>query len=51
MRYGYVGPASTARAAGTGPGCGSLSLVKDGDFTCAVCEAPLPEEWNPALPR
>ncbi|MEU4694834.1 hypothetical protein [Actinoplanes sp. NPDC023714] len=28
------------------PGCGTLNLVKEGDLTCAVCEGPLPEEWN-----
>ncbi|MEU4620480.1 hypothetical protein AB0G04_10955 [Actinoplanes sp. NPDC023801] len=24
------------------PGCGNLSLIKDGDFSCALCEADLP---------
>ncbi|MEU8239587.1 hypothetical protein AB0C07_15195 [Actinoplanes missouriensis] len=26
--------------------CGSLSVVKENDFTCAVCDCPLPAEWN-----
>ncbi|WP_433324668.1 hypothetical protein [Spirillospora sp. CA-294931] len=28
------------------PGCGERNLVKDADFTCALCEADLPSEWN-----
>lgn len=28
------------------PGCGERNLVKDGDFVCALCEAPLPSRWN-----
>ena len=26
--------------------CGTTNVVKDGWFECAVCQAPLPEEWN-----
>lgn len=26
--------------------CGSVNLVKDLDFSCAVCAAPLPVDWN-----
>ncbi|MBK9449392.1 MAG: hypothetical protein IPN95_08240 [Bacteroidetes bacterium] len=26
--------------------CGNTNLVKDGDFTCAICEASLDEAWN-----
>ncbi len=28
------------------PGCGERNLVRDGDFTCAICEAALPASWN-----
>jgi hypothetical protein len=26
--------------------CGQRNIVKDGDFACAVCGAPLPSRWN-----
>ena len=26
--------------------CGNTNLVKDNDFTCAICDANLDEEWN-----
>ncbi|WP_436772372.1 hypothetical protein [Yinghuangia sp. YIM S09857] len=28
------------------PGCGERNIVRDGDFTCALCDAALPEVWN-----
>ncbi len=28
------------------PGCGERNVVKDGDFTCSLCESALPEHWN-----
>jgi hypothetical protein len=28
------------------PDCGSINIIKEGIFECAVCAAPLPEEWN-----
>lgn len=28
------------------PGCGERNVVKDGDFTCAVCGGVLPVTWN-----
>lgn len=28
------------------PLCGSINLVKDGNFECEVCSTPLPVEWN-----
>ena len=28
------------------PACGSVNLVKDSDFNCAVCRGKLPAEWN-----
>jgi hypothetical protein len=28
------------------PQCGQRNIVRDGDFTCAVCDAQLPESWN-----
>jgi hypothetical protein len=28
------------------PACAQRSIVKDGDFTCAVCGAALPAQWN-----
>jgi hypothetical protein len=28
------------------PECAQRNIVKDGDFTCAVCGAALPEKWN-----
>jgi hypothetical protein len=28
------------------PGCGERNLVKDDDFTCAVCGSELPQAWN-----
>jgi len=28
------------------PVCGERNVVHDGDFTCALCEAPLPIQWN-----
>jgi hypothetical protein len=26
--------------------CQTLNLIKDDSFYCAVCDAPLPDEWN-----
>jgi len=28
------------------PSCGGTNIVKDGDYTCAVCGADLPRHWN-----
>ncbi len=28
------------------PQCGQTNLVKEEDFTCAVCDAALPQRWN-----
>jgi len=28
------------------PRCGERNLVRDGDFTCAICDAELPAAWN-----
>jgi hypothetical protein len=28
------------------PGCGERNIVRDGDFTCALCESALPAHWN-----
>ena len=28
------------------PSCGERNVIKDDDFTCALCEATVPEEWN-----
>lgn len=28
------------------PGCGERNLVRDGEFTCAICDAELPAAWN-----
>ena len=28
------------------PQCGERNLVRDGDFTCAICDAELPASWN-----
>jgi hypothetical protein len=28
------------------PQCRQRNIVKDGDFACAVCDAPLPSAWN-----
>lgn len=28
------------------PRCGERNLVRDGDFTCAICDAGLPASWN-----
>jgi hypothetical protein len=28
------------------PSCGGTNIVKDGDYTCDVCEADLPLQWN-----
>jgi hypothetical protein len=28
------------------PACGERNVVRDGDFTCALCESPLPPTWN-----
>ena len=28
------------------PGCGERNLVRDGDFTCAICDVELPAAWN-----
>ena len=30
------------------PSCRQLCLIKEGDFTCAVCGTELPAEWNVA---
>lgn len=26
--------------------CRNICLIKDADFTCPICQAPLPETWN-----
>lgn len=26
--------------------CGERNIVRDGDFVCALCDSPLPAEWN-----
>ncbi|XVU21699.1 hypothetical protein ACQPZJ_31055 [Actinoplanes sp. CA-054009] len=28
------------------PSCGERNIVRDGDFTCALCDSELPAEWN-----
>jgi hypothetical protein len=28
------------------PSCAERNIVRDGDFTCAVCDSVLPTEWN-----
>jgi hypothetical protein len=28
------------------PRCGSRNVVRDGDFTCAICDEELPARWN-----
>jgi hypothetical protein len=28
------------------PRCGQRNVVRDGDFSCAICEADLPASWN-----
>jgi hypothetical protein len=28
------------------PRCGERNVVREGDFTCAICEAQLPASWN-----
>ena len=28
------------------PACGERNVVKDDDFTCAICDAELPRHWN-----
>ncbi len=28
------------------PACGQVNIVKEDWFSCAVCQAPLPAEWN-----
>lgn len=28
------------------PSCGERNLVKDDWYVCALCDAPLPSEWN-----
>lgn len=28
------------------PACGERNVVHDGDYTCALCEAPLAIQWN-----
>jgi hypothetical protein len=28
------------------PQCGERNIVRDGDFTCAICDAELPAWWN-----
>ena len=28
------------------PACGERSIIKDDDFRCGVCEAPVPRVWN-----
>jgi hypothetical protein len=28
------------------PTCGERNIVRDNDFTCALCNSPLPAEWN-----
>ncbi|MFI5898234.1 hypothetical protein ACIA5D_49965 [Actinoplanes sp. NPDC051513] len=28
------------------PTCGERNIIRDGDFTCALCESALPSQWN-----
>jgi hypothetical protein len=28
------------------PSCGERNIVRDGDFTCALCDSKLPARWN-----
>ncbi|MEM9189417.1 MAG: hypothetical protein AAGF12_09595 [Myxococcota bacterium] len=28
------------------PACGARNVIKDEDFHCAICTAPVPREWN-----
>ncbi|GAA2915557.1 hypothetical protein Acy02nite_84890 [Actinoplanes cyaneus] len=28
------------------PSCGERNIVRDGDFTCALCDSELPARWN-----
>ena len=28
------------------PGCGERNVVREDDFTCAICDAELPAQWN-----
>jgi hypothetical protein len=28
------------------PACGERNIVRDGDFTCALCDSDLPTHWN-----
>ncbi|GAA2374179.1 hypothetical protein [Dactylosporangium salmoneum] len=28
------------------PACGERNVVRDGDFTCALCDGDLPARWN-----
>ena len=28
------------------PSCGERNIVRDGDFTCALCDSGLPSRWN-----
>lgn len=28
------------------PTCGERNIIRDGDFTCALCDHPLPQQWN-----
>jgi hypothetical protein len=30
--------------------CDAITIVKDGDFTCPLCDEPLPANWNVATP-
>ncbi|MFA1537494.1 hypothetical protein [Actinomadura monticuli] len=39
---GFTGPVVFRRC----PRCHERNLVKDDDFTCAVCDAELPRTWN-----
>jgi hypothetical protein len=39
---GYTRPVVFRRC----PSCGERNLVRDEDFTCALCDQPLPLHWN-----
>lgn len=28
------------------PACHAINIVRDKDFACAICDGPLPREWN-----
>ncbi len=46
LRLEHPGDFTTALVFRRCPSCGERNIVRDGDFTCALCDSVLPTHWN-----